>query len=192
MTKSSRYAQQIIIIPRQGPWNMVWVKQVFELSEVDLTEFHCIWPMSRGGRLEYHLWPKLGTWQPPPSPCHDTCICLVLAWRYLLANSCFTKSEEWCVWKKYSGSIFQVFALKRRHTSSKYSFLLSSGSELKLREDNSDAITIIGALVWLVFKWLKWISVAKSAKLFRSATEKAISKTIFHFRSPPATEITRT
>ena len=29
-------------LPRQGPWNLVWVKQVFELSEVELTEFHCI------------------------------------------------------------------------------------------------------------------------------------------------------
>ena len=28
-------------LPRQGPWNWVWVKQVFELSEVELTEFHC-------------------------------------------------------------------------------------------------------------------------------------------------------
>jgi len=26
-------------IPRQGPWNLVWVKQVFELFEVELTEF---------------------------------------------------------------------------------------------------------------------------------------------------------
>jgi len=29
-------------LPRQGPWNLVWVKQAFELSEVELTEFHCI------------------------------------------------------------------------------------------------------------------------------------------------------
>ena len=28
-------------LPRQGPWNLVWVKQVFELSEVELTAFHC-------------------------------------------------------------------------------------------------------------------------------------------------------
>jgi len=28
-------------LPRQGPWNLVWVKQVFELSQVELTEFHC-------------------------------------------------------------------------------------------------------------------------------------------------------
>jgi len=28
-------------LARQGPWNLVWVKQVFELSEVELTEFHC-------------------------------------------------------------------------------------------------------------------------------------------------------
>jgi len=27
-------------LPRQGPWNFVWVKQVFELFEVELTEFH--------------------------------------------------------------------------------------------------------------------------------------------------------
>jgi len=26
---------------RQGPWNLVRVKQVFELSEVELTGFHC-------------------------------------------------------------------------------------------------------------------------------------------------------
>jgi len=29
-------------LPRQGPWNLVWVKQVSELSEVELTEFYCI------------------------------------------------------------------------------------------------------------------------------------------------------
>jgi len=28
-------------LPRQGPWKLVWVKQAFELSEVELTEFHC-------------------------------------------------------------------------------------------------------------------------------------------------------
>jgi len=28
-------------LPKQGPWNLVWVKQSFELSEVELTEFHC-------------------------------------------------------------------------------------------------------------------------------------------------------
>jgi len=28
-------------LPRQGPWSLDWVKQVFELSEVKLTEFHC-------------------------------------------------------------------------------------------------------------------------------------------------------
>ena len=28
-------------LPRQGPWSLVWVKQVFEFSEVELTEFHC-------------------------------------------------------------------------------------------------------------------------------------------------------
>ena len=28
-------------LPRQGPWNLVWVKQVFKLSEVELTKFHC-------------------------------------------------------------------------------------------------------------------------------------------------------
>ena len=27
-------------LPWQGPWNLVWVKQVFELSEVELSEFH--------------------------------------------------------------------------------------------------------------------------------------------------------
>jgi len=30
-------------LPRQGPWNLVWVKQVFELSEVEITKCHCIW-----------------------------------------------------------------------------------------------------------------------------------------------------
>ena len=30
-------------LPRQGPWSLVWVKQVFELSEVELTEFYCIY-----------------------------------------------------------------------------------------------------------------------------------------------------
>ena len=40
MTKGLRYVQQIII-SRQGPWNLVWIKQVYELSEVELTEFHC-------------------------------------------------------------------------------------------------------------------------------------------------------
>jgi len=29
-------------LPRQGLWHVVWVKRVFELSEVELTEFHCI------------------------------------------------------------------------------------------------------------------------------------------------------
>jgi len=29
-------------LPRQGPWKLVWVKQVFKLSEVELSEFHCI------------------------------------------------------------------------------------------------------------------------------------------------------
>jgi len=29
-------------LPRQGPRNLVWVKQVFELSEVESAEFHCI------------------------------------------------------------------------------------------------------------------------------------------------------
>jgi len=28
-------------LTRQGPCNLVWVKQVFELSQVELTEFHC-------------------------------------------------------------------------------------------------------------------------------------------------------
>jgi len=28
-------------LPRQGPWNLDWVKQAFELSEVELSEFHC-------------------------------------------------------------------------------------------------------------------------------------------------------
>ena len=27
----------------QGPWNLVWLKQVFELSEFELTEFQCTW-----------------------------------------------------------------------------------------------------------------------------------------------------
>jgi len=27
--------------PRQRPWSLVWVKQAFKLSEVELTEFHC-------------------------------------------------------------------------------------------------------------------------------------------------------
>jgi len=30
-------------LPRHGLWSLVWVKQVFELSEVELTEFHCTW-----------------------------------------------------------------------------------------------------------------------------------------------------
>ena len=30
-------------LPRPGPWNLVWVKQVFELSEVELSEFHFTW-----------------------------------------------------------------------------------------------------------------------------------------------------
>jgi len=29
-------------LPRKGPWSLVWVKQVFDLSELELTEFHCI------------------------------------------------------------------------------------------------------------------------------------------------------
>jgi len=29
---------------RQRPWNLVWFKQVFKLSEVALTEFHCTNP----------------------------------------------------------------------------------------------------------------------------------------------------
>ena len=29
-------------LPGQGPWSLVWAKQVFELSEVELTEFRCI------------------------------------------------------------------------------------------------------------------------------------------------------
>jgi len=28
-------------LPRRGPWNLVWVMQVFELSVVELTKFHC-------------------------------------------------------------------------------------------------------------------------------------------------------
>jgi len=28
-------------LPRQGPWKLVWVEQVFELSEIEFTEFHC-------------------------------------------------------------------------------------------------------------------------------------------------------
>jgi len=31
-----------LLLPRQGPWTLVWVKQVFELSEVEVIEFHCI------------------------------------------------------------------------------------------------------------------------------------------------------
>jgi len=37
-----RYMPSKLSLPRQGPWNWVWVKQVCELSEVELTEFHCI------------------------------------------------------------------------------------------------------------------------------------------------------
>ena len=29
-------------LPRPVPWNLVWVKQLFDLSEVELSEFHCI------------------------------------------------------------------------------------------------------------------------------------------------------
>ena len=29
-------------LPRQGPWNWVWVKQVFQFSEVKLSEFQCM------------------------------------------------------------------------------------------------------------------------------------------------------
>ena len=35
-------------LPRPGPWNFVWVKKVFELSEVELTEFHCMPKESSG------------------------------------------------------------------------------------------------------------------------------------------------
>jgi len=34
-------------LPRQGPWNFVWVKQVFEFSEFELTEFHCVYLFSK-------------------------------------------------------------------------------------------------------------------------------------------------
>ena len=27
--------------PRQRPWSLAWIKQVFQLSEVELTRFHC-------------------------------------------------------------------------------------------------------------------------------------------------------
>ena len=38
-------------LPRQGPRNLVWVKQVFELSEVELTEFHCIQSRSHSSEV---------------------------------------------------------------------------------------------------------------------------------------------
>ena len=40
MTKGLRYAQHLSL-PRQGLWNLVWIKQVFELSQVELIEFYC-------------------------------------------------------------------------------------------------------------------------------------------------------
>jgi len=41
MSKSSRYAQQIIIT--QAGTVKLWVKQVFELSEVELSKLHSTW-----------------------------------------------------------------------------------------------------------------------------------------------------
>ena len=36
-----RYIPSQLSLPRQGPWNLVWVNRVFELSE-----FHCTWLLS--------------------------------------------------------------------------------------------------------------------------------------------------
>jgi len=50
-------------LPMQGPWNLVWVKQVFELSEV-----HCTFISS----LSYHnLWLLYRKSEPPLR--HDEC-----------------------------------------------------------------------------------------------------------------------
>ena len=44
-----------------------------------------------------------------------------------------------------------------------------------------------------VIGFLKWLSVTKSAKLFKNVTEKRdLKQTISHFRSRAATEILRT
>jgi len=50
-------------LPRQGPWNLVWVKQVYELSEVELTESHCILHSLDGAGI---LRPLSVYIEPPP------------------------------------------------------------------------------------------------------------------------------
>jgi len=42
MTQGSWYAQQIIITQAGAVKQLVWVKQLFQLSEIELTEFLCI------------------------------------------------------------------------------------------------------------------------------------------------------